>query len=238
MEPRIQASFLPIVCDRDKPPPSSADADCIAIQNSTERRFLCKSARKHSLLPATEWICASLARALEIPVADWAVVQMRGQPELMFGSVWEGGGQPWSAALPLVSNGGIFSEAFAFDLCVHNVDRHLNNYLYLELAGDIVAKLIDASRAFIYHGIPIPGLPMLSSENTMRARPIWHGFHPYDKGRAMSVGNRVLGLPDDWMADTLEGMPVDWMGDTTRQELDNWWRSDRSIRIAEMGKQL
>lgn len=233
-----QTSFLPIICDRAKPPPQTADADCIAIQSSTERRFLCKSSRTHAGLPATEWICASLARAVEIPVADWVVVQMTGQSELMFGSIWEGGGKDWSIALPQVSNSGIFSDAFALDLSIHNVDRHLNNYLYLDLAGDLVAKLIDSSRAFIYHGFPIPSLPMDKATKTMVCRPHWERHHPFDKARALSIAQKIKNLPAGWMSDVLNGMPAAWMPEAEQDALDLWWRLDRAVRIAAVEHEL
>ncbi|WP_147384068.1 HipA domain-containing protein [Noviherbaspirillum sedimenti] len=233
-----QTSLLPIICDRNKPPPQTADADCIAIQSSTERRFLCKSTRRHRNLPATEWICASLARAVDIPVADWAVVQMEGESELMFGSIWEGGGQDWVAALPEVSNKNIFSDAFALDLTVHNVDRNLGNYLYISLAGDIVAKLIDASRAFIYHGLPIPPLPMDDESQTMCARPCWEMYHPYDKARALEVAKKIKYLPLDWMTTTLDGMPSEWMDEGTREALDLWWLAERAERIEAVEHEL
>lgn len=233
-----QTSFLPIVCDRAKAPPQTADADCIAIQSSTERRFLCKSSRKHAGLPATEWICSSLARAVEIPVADWAVVQIAGQTELMFGSIWEGGGKDWSVALPQVSNSGIFSDAFALDLSIHNVDRHLNNYLYVDLAGDMVAKLIDASRAFIYHGFPIPNLPMDKATKTMLCRPHWERHHPFDKGRALAIAGRIRNLPIHWMSNVLNGMPAAWLDQPARYALDDWWQRERPVRITAVEHEL
>jgi hypothetical protein len=234
-----QTSFLTVVCDRTKPPPQTADADCIAIESSTEKRYLCKSVKRHPMLPATEWICASLARAVGIPVADWVVVEVQGHTERMFGSVWEGGGQKdVFAALPQVTNGGIFSDTFAFDLTVHNVDRHLANYLYLDLAGDIVAKLIDASRAFIYHSIPIPLLPMEPDSKTMICKPYWEQFHPYQKPRGLAIAQSIRMLPQDWMKETCASMPTEWLAAPDLDVLDTWWRTERSNRMTAVEQEL
>lgn len=81
-----QSSLFPTVYDRNKPPPATADADCVAINSGTQKRYLCKSTRRHAMLPAIEWICASLARSCEIAVPDWEIVQLKGADEKMFGS--------------------------------------------------------------------------------------------------------------------------------------------------------
>lgn len=234
-----QLTFLPVICDRTKAPPSSTDADCIAIDDSTAKRYLCKSGRDNLLLPATEWICAALARAVCIPIADSAVIQVKGDTELMYGSLWEGGEQKDSlAALPKVTNFEIFSDALAFDFSVHNVDRHISNYLYLELAGDIVAKIIDASKAFIYHSMPPPPLPLDPDCPTILSKAHWNKFHPYTKTRAVGVTQKILALPTDWMRQTLSGIPDEWLTITEAEELDRWWRDERLDRMNSVVNEL
>lgn len=235
----MQTSFLPIICDRTKPPPETADAACIAIEDATAKRYLCKSGKFNALIPATEWICAALARSIKIPVADSVVVKIQDDDELMFGSIWEGGSQKdVLAALPKVSNKGIFSETLAFDLTVHNEDRHIHNYLYLDLAGDIVAKLIDASKAFIYHSIPIPPLPFDPQCPTIISKAHWTRHHSFQKQLAVSTARRVLSLPAEWMERVLDGMPPEWIHPVEITELDRWWRDDRAARIDQVIQEL
>jgi hypothetical protein len=235
----MQSSFLNVVCNRTKPPPATADATCIAIDDNTGKRYLCKSGDEHPMIPPSEWICAALARSIHIPVADSAVIQAPGYSGPLFGSIWEGGGQKDSLeAIPKVSNTEIFSDAFAFDLAVHNVDRHPCNFLYLELAGDIVAKLIDASKAFIYHSIPLPLLPLDPDCATIANLKYYRRHHPYQKKRAVLMANRVLNLSDEWMSYTLQGMPQEWLYGPEIAELDRWWRNDRARRIASVIQEL
>jgi hypothetical protein len=233
-----QSSLFPIVCDRNKPPPATADADCIAINSGTQKRYLCKSTRCHTLLPAIEWICASLARSCEIAVPDWEIVQLKGSDEKMFGSVWEGGSQDWTTALSFVTNPELFSDAYALDMTTHNEDRHINNYLYMELAGDIVVKVIDASRAFVYHGWPLPALPLKPNSNTITNRRLWERFHPHQPVRAHNITLKIAGLPPDWMATTLAKMPAEWMGSALQSALSDWWVGSRNERLIEVQHQL
>ena len=227
-----QSSFLPVLCDRWKGPPNGAvDADCIAIQSSTQKRFLCKSSKRAPNLPATEWICASLARAIGIPVADWVVVQLCGRDDLLFGSVWEGGAVDALTSLKEVSNPEIFSDTFAYDLSIHNVDRKLGNFLFLNAADDIVVKIIDASRAFIHHGLPLPPVPFSMWDNTMSSRKVIEECHPFDRARAHAILGHISQLPDDWMEFILNGMPQQWLQDIEADRLCKWWENERSERL-------
>lgn len=145
-----QHDWLPVICDRIKPPPATAAADFIAVDEATTHRWLCKGQSKHPHLPATEWICSRLAQACGLPVPVFGVVELRADPGVKyFGSQWQGGGHEFLSAHGRVSNGDVFAQTHAVDLFVHNTDRHRHNYLYIELAGDIVARVIDFSHSLL-----------------------------------------------------------------------------------------
>lgn len=218
----IQQDWLPVVCNRTKPPPATAAADFIGIDDATTHRWLCKGQSKHLLLPATEWICSRLAQDCGLPVPPFAVVQVQGIPgQTFFGSQWQGGGHEFLSAHGRISNPQVFAQTHAVDLFVHNIDRHCNNYLYLELAGEIVARVIDFSHSLLVHGWPMPQLPMAPC-NTTLAWPILCG-QSANYIRPQGVVDAIASLPPNWLAQRLAEMPVDWMPAPLATRLTAWW---------------
>lgn len=221
-----QSSLSAILCRRTRPPPDSADADCIAYCVNTGFPYLCKSTNEDPRLPAREWICTHLALACGLPVPGCAVITIEGRHDLLFGSKWQGGTEGYASALPLVANPQVFSGTLAFDFTSNNGDRHLNNYLYLRVNGEILLELIDFSRALNFDGWPMPELPILSTANTVESSRIWQQHHDYNKTDAERIIQIWNALPNSKMSDILTSMPDEWMGASDRDELIEWWASD------------
>lgn len=216
-----QASFFPIQCNRTKPKPTGADADFIAICDATTERYLCKGQSKYSYLPSTEWICSSLARDVGLPVPDFSVIEMITDPGVyLFGSQWIAGGLDFTVALSRVSNPDLFSQIFGVDWFVHNDDRHLGNYLYIEILGDVILRPMDFSRSWGYHGWPLPNLPM-NQCNTLQQKPKWEAEFTYVKPD--TVLDKIDLLPSEWMERTLDALPPAWVTPAERADLIQWW---------------
>ena len=138
----------------------------------------------------------------------------------LFGSQWIAGGQDFTVALSRVSNPDLFSQIFGVDWFVHNHDRHLGNYLYIEIQGDVILRPMDFSRSWKHHGWPLPNLP-LNSCNTLQCKPFWQTHFGYTKPDA--VLDRIDALPDEWMERTLDVLPPAWINDAERADLIRWW---------------
>lgn len=231
-----QITLATVFCSRTKPPPNSADADCIAYCANSGFPFLCKSTDDDPKLPSREWICTHLASDCGLPVANCAAVEIDGRPDILFGSQWEGGTKDYYQALPLVQNSNVFSGTLAFDFTSNNGDRHLNNYLYLEVQGQILIKLIDFSRALNFNGWPMPQLPIPPGENTNLDFYKWSLAHPFIKAEAEKIINKWNALPNDRMSQILGPMPLAWMSDADRQILIDWWSSDARIQRGNEAK--
>jgi hypothetical protein len=142
-------------------------------------------------------------------------------------------------ALPQVSNPHVFSSTLAFDYTSNNGDRHLNNYLYLRVNGEVLLMLIDFSRALNFEGWPMPGLPIPAHTNTVRSIADWTGYHPFVKQDAEKIIDRWNGLPDSKMHEILAPMPDEWMLEADRAILCQWWSSnDRIVRGNEAKRTL
>lgn len=236
----IQLSCLPtVVCQRTKPPPATAAADFIGIDESSTHRWLCKGQGKHHLVPATEWICSRLASACGLPVPPIAAVELQAQPGVLyFGSQWQGGALEFLNVAGRISNPQVFERTLAIDLFVHNTDRHRGNYLYLELAGDIVARVIDFSHALLVMGWPLPDLPMAPC-NTTQELPHLLAQNPSPYQAPHDLLERIKALPSEWMETTLEDMPSAWLSEDFRQALRQWWEGDsRLLRVNQAKSSL
>lgn len=233
-----QLSYLPVICQRTKPPPATAAADFIGIDESTTHRWLCKGQGRHLMVPATEWICSHLAIACGLPVPPVAVVELQSQPGVpYFGSQWQGGALEFLNVAGRISNPQVFEQTHAVDLFVHNIDRHCGNYLYLELAGEIVARVIDFSHAWAVMGWPLPSLPMPTC-NTTTQLPILLRQNPAPYLPPTNILDRIAKMADDWMECTMTDMPNIWLDTAQRNALDLWWRSGARTTRANDAKSV
>ncbi len=131
-----------------------------------------------------------------------------------------------------MSNPQVFSQIFGFDQFAHNEDRHLNNYLFLSVAGETVVRPIDFSRAFIHWGLPLPSLPMQAHCNTLSKAAQWQNAHGYIKPSLLL--DSIAALPNEWMAQTLHMMPAEWLPLKEQAILIEWWATThRQSRVLE-----
>jgi hypothetical protein len=216
-----------IVCKRTKPPPPTADATCIAIDESTQDRYLCKDRSKVDWLPMVEWITQHLARRCGLLVPDCFVIEVAANPgSYLFGSKWEGGAEQYSPGLVAkVTNPDHFSAIHAFDLLVQNVDRHLNNYLYLQLAGDTVVKAVDHSRCLWFSGWPMPAPPPEATSNTMQGKAHWVVEAPWNANAARHVVSLWGQITQSDVQAILDLAPNTWVLPSRRDQLLTWWGS-------------
>lgn len=225
-----QSTLATVFCVRTKQPPNCADAECIAYCGNTGFPYLCKSADSDPGLPAREWICTHLAGACGLPVPNCAQVKIDGRSDILFGSEWAGGTKAYYQVFSEIQNPHIFSGTLAFDFASQNGDRHLNNYLYLEVHGQILIRLIDFSRSLNFDGWPMPQLPIGASENTNIDFQKWSAIHPFIKSEAEKIIDRWNSLPNDWMSNIIMTMPDEWMSVADRAIYTDWWASDARIQ--------
>lgn len=229
-----------VVCKRSKPPPATADAACIAIDDATQRRFLCKDQKKLDWLPLAEMLSQQLARRCGLTVPDCHIIELEAKPgELLFGSQWEGGAEDFSPGiLGKVTNPIEFSRTFAFDLLIHNVDRHMNNYLYLQLAGDTVVKAMDHSRTWWFSGWPLPAPPPPASSATVSNLGYWTAQIGWARSEANAVVDQWLSISKAELDAIIALAPTEWVSPMRGAELVAWWGSpqwtDRATLVKGM----
>lgn len=199
--------------------------------------YCVKTVAKTPQVPGAEFICYSLAESCGLAVPQFDIVELP-DGTLAFGSVWDGSAadqQKSFAVLRGQSKGKeiarTLSRIYAFDLFVHNTDRHLNNYLCVggRLPGYAI-KAYDFSRAFTANAWPLPALPMGLLENTVRTYKHLRNFHAFDLSEGVEVINKIKDLQVDVMKKILELIPAPWIGSHRRIQINKWWDEERGSR--------
>ena len=186
------------------------------------KKYLCKGQKKLNSLPAIEWICSSLARDCGLPVPNFEIIEVTIFPGIqMFGSEWVDDCVDFTTAFSEIKNFHVLNDALEIDFFAHNSDRHYGNYLYYPKVDGYEISLIDFSRAFLYHGWPLPPLPLANGDNTIIYFNKWRIKYGYIK--TLNIANKIKAIRQDWMFDTMMKMPAGWLNSEIRQELTSWW---------------
>lgn len=174
-----------------------------------------------------EWLAQHLARRCGLLVPGCFAIELEANPgTYLFGSKWEGGAEQYAPGIiGKVTNPDEYSAVHAFDLLIHNIDRHLNNYLYLQLAGDTVVKAVDHSRCLWFSGWPMPAPPPVATSNTMKCRAQWTVDAAWNPMAATGVIDQWRQIARSEVEAILDSAPVAWIQSARRDDLLNWWTS-------------
>jgi hypothetical protein len=163
-----------------------------------------------------------------------------------FGSRWEGGvvamPQGWNlvqaGTITLASISGVLSKMYAFDHFVHNYDRHGKNFLFRQQAKGYAVLAFDYSRAWTFHGFPLPALPFNltdPSEKTVRfQRQISTYVGKYiDNVACKEILAKIDSITERSIKTIIESHPSSWLPEDKKQSILAWWNSaERPKRIA------
>jgi hypothetical protein len=230
-------------------PANLGTADCPLIclcDDSCE--YAIKDGRSHPLTPHAEWFCTRLASLVGIAGPDCQVIELFDGSKV-FGSRWEGGVVPaappgiaptWVAmvhngTIPLAAISAALSRIYAFDHFVHNDDRHGNNFLVRQQRTGYALLAFDYSRAWTFHGFPLPRLPFdLSNpaERTVRAQRQLaqiFGTQYIDGREAARVLDNIRRVPPVEIVRIIDSHPKEWFPDSERQAIISWWGSAEMI---------
>lgn len=190
---------------------------------------------------ASEWVCASLARAVGIPVPPFIIVD-DGQGELLFASQIYGSdvnnNKPiFMGNLPNQEILKQISRIYPFDLFVHNIDRHVNNYL--------IRKQNNKERIFAFdHGYslfrywPNISLPFKKERNTLKNIRAIKKHWGFDVAAAQGVVDKLDSVPLSAVENVVREMPENWLPEGTRDRFLDWWNKDSGTRVDEIRKGL
>lgn len=101
--------------------------------------------------PVNEYICASIAKKIGIPIPDFKILLDCKDNTLWFASKWETGLVSPAENYKMVEDKSIFSAILAFDFLILNNDRHFNNYLIQIVDDNYKLLAFDHSHALFYN---------------------------------------------------------------------------------------
>lgn len=196
-----------------------------------------------SQVPAAEWFCTNLAEKCGIATPVCKVLKCISDGDYVFGSrielaAWKSGlnNAQWLDILT-TANTVLKRQLwaiYAFDQFIHNIDRHLNNYLYMQNSrGDVIVKTFDFSLSSFVIGWPRSSgtsLPTDSSTciNWSIAKRLI-GETDELKQAALSVLDKIEKIGTDTVSVILGSMPEHWMPQHHKDYLLKWWDSMERI---------
>jgi len=257
-------------------PKHDQSADCQTYCEASDgHQYAVKQTTDSSVFPFTpfdELFCYDLAKLCGIAVPQYNLLTMP-DGSVAFGSVWEasvvangfasvfndvmGGGNTFISKQKFIER---LSAVYAFDLFVHNEDRHFGNYLVRPTFNSYVMIAMDFSRAWTNLDCPIdrtrntmkpPYLPEVyispphqakdhgQDSNTKQcARLIWseNNLGPISGGFFFRTLNSLLAISEQQIQSILNRAPDEWCDSARKQEILAWWLSEEKNRRINMIK--
>lgn len=224
---------------RDPQGLGSADA-AGACRCDDGMEYALKDGASHPLTPHNEWFCTNLAEAVGVVCPPCKVIEDENG-EFLFGSRWEGGliKDVWwdparSGSLSLDIIGPTLSRILAFDHFIHNVDRHIGNYIVREAKNNYIVMAFDFSRSWLYHNFPLPQLPFSPHDNTLYvARHLRGLLGDYIVLREVhEVLDRLASVSLQQVRGIIDRHPEVWLPPDRKAQILSWWETnERQQRI-------
>lgn len=193
-------------------------------------KYNIKTVTKTPAVPGAEWFCHHLAEYVGVAAARPTIVSVAGELVPAYGSRWETGmldqarnNDVLTGKLPGERLAARFSALYALDLFVHNVDRHHGNYAFVQIDGTYRLVAMDFSRAWTYHGWPLPPPPMPPNQSTISQGRVVRQHHPFDLPEAVYVLDRIAAVSIDRVQEIFKQMPRDWLDGGSRAAIARWW---------------
>ncbi|WP_156948399.1 HipA family kinase [Marinobacterium jannaschii] len=258
-----QLSLMPVDVD-NLLPKHDESADCQTYCEGIDgHRYAVKQVSDNPALPFTpfdELFCYELARLCSIAVPPYNVLKMPSG-ELAFGSTWEGGllsgglisilknyEEGGSEVIPTEKLIRHLSAIYAFDLFVHNDDRHFGNYLVRSTHKSYVMLAMDFSRSWNNLNCPVdlslkimspPMLPTIymspphhesnagnNSNTYIHAKIIWSIFNQINGGSFFNTLIKLEQITVNVIENILQRVPDEWCSEDRKRAIIRWWDSE------------
>ncbi|WP_352882152.1 HipA family kinase [Mesorhizobium sp. M1396] len=209
--------------------------------------YAVKNSDRNASLPHQEWFCTRLGELAGLVSPAIRIVRVDGRE--CFGSRWESGIETgtnnqngwWTRAktgeIDFSLLAPTLSRILAFDLFVHNVDRHLANYLVVKQRSGHAILAFDYSQAWIWNGLPPPPLPLGQQTNTVIAlkilRRLFGEFIQFNE--ASLVCQKLRSIKISSIEAIILEHPSIWLTNQQKDGILTWWNSvERDQRLSQV----
>ena len=227
-------------------PPKEHSADSLGeVEADDQHRYYVKGDIQGKLVRASEWLSTNISEAIGIGAPTPAPIELKNGT-VVFGSRRIANVsdsvvtanyhlQPSAANIgnPAAGLTGILSAIYAFDMFIHNENRHFGNYLSVDDNGTRRVYAFDYSRALFWQW-PWQSFPHGAQHTRTRGR-ILRSLHGFDEKSAYGTLDRLSGLASNTIEGFINEMPTDWLPNDTRAQLLSWWSSGaKDVRLNEL----
>lgn len=126
------------------------------------------------------------------------------------------------------------SRIYAFDLFIHNVDRHAGNYIVKAEGGTHRIFALDHGRSWMFGGFP-PKPPPMGACATIAARD-WMKVHfgKYQQTTAMLSTLEAIGnITVTEIEKIVNDQPIIWLDKSKREDIIAFWRDGEATKRLE-----
>lgn len=191
-------------------------------------------------IPAAEWLCSNLAEICGLPIPNYKILLDKNKGDYYFGSRIE------LACDETILNELIWLDRIknaseqlkkqlwaihAFDLFIYNIDRHINNYLYVvNRSNSFDIQAFDFSLSSLVLGWPkevdLNAFPKNcnTSNSWSYIKKITGVKHEYTKS-ALKILDKLKLIDVSKIKNIFEGMPGQWVNKELKNNLIDWWQS-------------
>lgn len=206
------------------------------------------------LVPAAEWFCSKLAEACGLPSPPCRILLEPVSNQYVFGSRIDLAAYRGALEIPrwrnLLVNSNVqmrkqLWSIYAFDQFIYNVDRHINNYLYVTNRQQSVAiQAFDFSMSGLAMGWPNrTGVLLLPDDS--KTTLVWSiiktvigSDSEYHKS-AENLLSKLSSMDISIIQGILNAMPDTWLPVLRRDALLTWWDSEeKQDRIDIIDKEV
>ncbi|ARD63558.1 hypothetical protein Y71_15050 [Kosakonia radicincitans DSM 16656] len=206
------------------------------------------------LVPAAEWFCSKLAEACGLPSPPCRILLEPVSNQYVFGSRIDLAAYRGALEIPqwrnLLVNSNVqmrkqLWSIYAFDQFIYNVDRHINNYLYVTNRQQSVAiQAFDFSMSGLAMGWPNRTGVLLLPEDS-KTTLVWSiikaviGSDPEYHKSAENLLSKLSSMDISIIQGILNAMPDTWLPVLRRDALLTWWDSEeKQDRIDIIDKEV
>lgn len=206
------------------------------------------------LVPSAEWFCSKLAEACGLPSPPCRILLEPVSNQYVFGSRIDLAAYREALEMPqwhrLLTESNVqmrkqLWSIYAFDQFIFNVDRHINNYLYVKNRQQAVAvQAFDFSMAGLTMGWPNRTRTLLLPGDSKTVL-VWSiikqviGSDPAYHKSAESLLSKLSSMDISIIQGILNAMPETWLPVLHREALLAWWDSEeKQDRIDIVDKEV
>ncbi|OCG58993.1 hypothetical protein A9G40_08105 [Gilliamella sp. Nev3-1] len=190
-------------------------------------------------IPAAEWLCSNLAEICGLPIPNYKILLDKNNGNYYFGSRIELAcdkaildGVSWLNRIKNASEQlkKQLWSIHAFDLFIYNMDRHINNYLYVvNRSNSFDIQAFDFSLSSLVLGWPkeidLSAFPNCNTSNSWSYIKKITGIKDEYTTSALKILGKLKLIDVSKIDDIFSKMPSQWVNEELKINLIDWWQS-------------